>query len=250
MCIAPHMTIADVTAGIATQLGLVNPTLRKHFGLFLKDAEDVGANLDPNEEDAPAYAGLPTTPFVAGAAGVTLIVPPCGASSGRGIAIDASVGGRVVVGTASCAGASSGRAFVWTARTGARDLAMVLASAGGPVLSPEELGEARAVSGDGLTIAGRTSGAGVSPGWVVFLPRLLACSAADVADTDGNPVPDGSVDNGDFQAFFAAFFVPEADPARLAADVANTDGDPVPDGSVDNGDFQAFFSAFFSPCAG
>lgn len=72
---------------------------------------------------------------------------------------------------------------------------------------------------------------------------------ADVANTDGDPTPDGVVDNGDFQAFFAAFFLAPGDPAQLVADVANTDGDPTPDGVVDNGDFQAFFAAFFA-CVG
>ncbi|MFN8728260.1 MAG: GC-type dockerin domain-anchored protein [Planctomyces sp.] len=69
------------------------------------------------------------------------------------------------------------------------------------------------------------------------------CSLADIANTDGDPIPDGVIDNGDFNAFFAAFF---AD--NLLADVANTDGDPTPDGVIDNGDFNAFFSAFFAGC--
>jgi hypothetical protein len=84
---------------------------------------------------------------------------------------------------------------------------------------------------------------------------VCACSPADITNTDGDlpGVPDGTVDNGDFQAFFAAFFLTESDPLRLAADIANTDGETVltgggPDGAIDNGDFNAFFAAFFTPC--
>ncbi|MFO0082679.1 MAG: GC-type dockerin domain-anchored protein, partial [Phycisphaerales bacterium] len=79
------------------------------------------------------------------------------------------------------------------------------------------------------------------------------CSPADVANTDGDPVSDGTVDNGDFTAFFAAFFLDETDPGRLIADIADTDGATFiegsgPDGSVDNGDFTAFFTYFFQGC--
>jgi hypothetical protein len=84
---------------------------------------------------------------------------------------------------------------------------------------------------------------------------VLAPCPADITNTDGDlpGVPDGAVDNGDFQAFFTAFFMPEADPLRLAADIANTDGETVltgggPDGAIDNGDFNAFFAAFFGGC--
>lgn len=79
-------------------------------------------------------------------------------------------------------------------------------------------------------------------------------SPADIADTDGNPVfgGDGVVDNGDFQLFFIAFFLPESDPLRLRADIANTDGQwnqwdlcgAASDGVVDNGDFQLFFESY------
>jgi hypothetical protein len=82
----------------------------------------------------------------------------------------------------------------------------------------------------------------------------LACSPADIANTDGDPIPDGSIDNGDFSLFFSCFFLPANDPLHLLADIANTDGDTVqtgggPDGQVDNGDFTAFFSFFFQGCA-
>lgn len=68
---------------------------------------------------------------------------------------------------------------------------------------------------------------------------------ADIANTDGEPGSDGSVDNGDFTLFFAAFFDSQSSNA-LMADVANTDADAFPDGTVDNGDFTLFFSSFFS----
>jgi hypothetical protein len=59
---------------------------------------------------------------------------------------------------------------------------------------------------------------------------------------------DGAVDNGDFSAFFSAFFADEGSLERAVADIANTDGDIGPDGTVDNGDFTAFFQAFFNIC--
>lgn len=81
------------------------------------------------------------------------------------------------------------------------------------------------------------------------------CSAADVSNTDGDlpGVPDGRIDNGDFSAFFVAFFAPGSSPLRPTADIANTDGETLatgggPDGAVDNGDFNAFFAAFFVGC--
>ena len=83
------------------------------------------------------------------------------------------------------------------------------------------------------------------------------CSPADIANTDGEPLPaggpDNTIDNGDFTAFFSAFFLADTDPARLIADIANTDGDTSltgagPDGTVDNGDFTAFFASFFAGC--
>lgn len=83
--------------------------------------------------------------------------------------------------------------------------------------------------------------------------RPPACSPADIADTDGLPTPDGVVDNGDFSAFFEAFFLPADQPGVLLADIANTDGQTTldgagPDGIVDNGDFSAFFLFFFQGC--
>lgn len=79
------------------------------------------------------------------------------------------------------------------------------------------------------------------------------CSPADIANTDGDPAPDNSIDNGDFTAFFSAFFLPASDPLSLIADIANTDGETRiegagPDGTVDNGDFTAFFTNFFLGC--
>jgi hypothetical protein len=79
-------------------------------------------------------------------------------------------------------------------------------------------------------------------------PGPIACSVADIANTDGDPGPDGAVDNGDFQLFFIAFFADVSDPLHLVADIANTDGDPGADGVVDNGDFSTFFTFFFLRC--
>ena len=85
------------------------------------------------------------------------------------------------------------------------------------------------------------------------MPPQLGCSPADIANTDGEPLPDGVIDNGDFTAFFGAFFLDQTDPARLTADIADTDGATTlegsgPDGVVDNGDFTAFFNFFFQGC--
>lgn len=97
----------------------------------------------------------------------------------------------------------------------------------------------------------------------VLIGNVLApaCTAADIANTDGqtalnDPIfggPDGALDNGDFAAFFMAFFSDLSDATRLAADIANTDGETSDvgagaDGTLDNGDFSAFFAAFFAGC--
>jgi uncharacterized membrane protein len=79
-------------------------------------------------------------------------------------------------------------------------------------------------------------------------PGSIACSVADIANTDGDPGADGAIDNGDFQLFFIAFFADVSDPLHLLADIANTDGDPGADGVVDNGDFSTFFNFFFIGC--
>jgi hypothetical protein len=90
-----------------------------------------------------------------------------------------------------------------------------------------------------------------APATLTVLP--CGCNPADIANTDGEAPPDNAIDNGDFTAFFNAFFLDQADPARLVADIANTDGDTTltgagPDGAVDNGDFTAFFNFFFLGC--
>jgi T5SS/PEP-CTERM-associated repeat protein len=93
---------------------------------------------------------------------------------------------------------------------------------------------------------------------LLSLVKSDACSPADIANTDGDTYltgggPDGALDNGDFTAFFGAFFLTPGDPMQIIADIANTDGLTVlnaggPDGQVDNGDFGAFFSEFFLGC--
>jgi len=89
-------------------------------------------------------------------------------------------------------------------------------------------------------------------------PPVVTCSPADIANTDAETTltgggPDGAIDNGDFTAFFNAFFADVGDPARAAGDIANTDGETTregagPDGTIDNGDFTAFFNYFFQGC--
>ncbi len=118
-----------------------------------------------------------------------------------------------------------------------RDLAVIDRGAlrGGPPLTPEPV---------------------VRP--LLSLVKGDACSPADIANTDGDTFltgggPDGTIDNGDFTAFFGAFFLTAGDPLQVPADIADTDGLTVlngsgPDGQVDNGDFTAFFAAFFLGC--
>ncbi len=76
------------------------------------------------------------------------------------------------------------------------------------------------------------------------------CNPADISNTDGDlpGTPDGTIDNGDFSAFFAAFFAHPEDNIRVFADIANTDGEPGGDGQIDNGDFGLFFQSFFVGC--
>jgi probable HAF family extracellular repeat protein len=158
----------------------------------------------------------------------------------RGVSGD----GAVVVGFSDSAAGLRG--FRWTRDQGMQDLG---------VLIPGNSSEATAISGDGRVVVGF----GETPSGIRAFRWACATVAplcpADITNTDGDlpGVPDGAVDNGDFQAFFAAFFLPEADPLRLAADIANTDGETVltgggPDGAIDNGDFNAFFAFFFEGC--
>ncbi|MFN8743924.1 MAG: S8 family serine peptidase [Phycisphaerales bacterium] len=81
-----------------------------------------------------------------------------------------------------------------------------------------------------------------------FGTAITPTCPADIANTDGNPGSDGTIDNGDFTLFFAAFFAGDGDPIRTFADLGNTDAEVGPDGLVDNGDFTLFFTSFFSPC--
>jgi hypothetical protein len=77
------------------------------------------------------------------------------------------------------------------------------------------------------------------------------CSAADIASTDGLPMPDGKIDNGDFIVFISEFFGGGCQPSLTPcspADIAQTDGTPGGDGAVNNGDFVLFITEFFSGC--
>jgi probable HAF family extracellular repeat protein len=161
-------------------------------------------------------------------------------SQAQGVSAD----GSLVVGFGDSANGL--RAFLWIAGGGMQSLG---------TLPEGTRSTANGISADGSVVVG--------VGDLVNFERAFrwSCSTpvppcpADITNTDGDlpSVPDGAVDNGDFQAFFAAFFMPEADPLRLAADIANTDGETVltgggPDGAIDNGDFNAFFAAFFGGC--
>lgn len=95
----------------------------------------------------------------------------------------------------------------------------------------------------------------ISNSFSVTVPVPVACSAADVANTAGDPIPDGQLDNGDFSLFFTEFFAancpncPAGTPTQCGAgDIADTSGAPGFDGCVDNGDFSLFFTLFFAGC--
>jgi cytochrome c peroxidase len=77
------------------------------------------------------------------------------------------------------------------------------------------------------------------------------CNAADIATTDGIPMPDGKIDNGDFLLFISEFFGGDCQPGLTPcspADIAQTDGSPGGDASVNNGDFILFITDFFAGC--
>jgi Tol biopolymer transport system component len=111
-----------------------------------------------------------------------------------------------------------------------------------------------ALSGQSYLI--RVAGFGSSRGQGVLVIGPVSCNAADIAQTDGTPGPDGQNNNGDFQLFIASFFgamcdstCGSASPTQCSpADIAQTDSTAGFDGCVDNGDFTLFISAFFSPC--
>lgn len=76
---------------------------------------------------------------------------------------------------------------------------------------------------------------------------LLKCSIDDIADGAGNPGSDGTVNEGDYNAFFQGFF-----DALPYCDIADDLGNPLPspgsNSGVNEGDYNAFFAAFFLGC--
>ncbi|MBL0869287.1 MAG: hypothetical protein IBJ18_01785 [Phycisphaerales bacterium] len=82
------------------------------------------------------------------------------------------------------------------------------------------------------------------------------CSPADIATSAGTPGSDGIVNEGDFNAFFAAdgfFFQAAQGPAAIGSfiDIADDSGNvpPGPENSgVNEGDYNAFFNTFFLGC--
>jgi hypothetical protein len=164
-------------------------------------------------------------------------------TSRQGIAVGAS---KVVVSGWSHRGGSDHDMFALPLNADTGDLnAAIFYNAQLSDASDDRVSAGVLISADGgVVLAGHAS----SPQNMDLIVVKLAgetgsCGIADVANTDGDPTPDGVIDNGDFSSFFAAFFT-----NNLLADVANTDGDPTPDGVIDNGDFSAFFAAFFEGC--
>ncbi|CAN5786773.1 hypothetical protein BH11PLA1_BH11PLA1_22880 [soil metagenome] len=84
------------------------------------------------------------------------------------------------------------------------------------------------------------------------------CAPADIADDAGNPLPgsaaNSGVNEGDYNAFFNAFFTTAA--RGSLADIAGDDGNPLPpfgnestvNSGVNEGDYNAFFNTFFNGC--
>jgi hypothetical protein len=154
-------------------------------------------------------------------------------------------------------------AFIWTPQSGGIKLTTWLISRGLDLDAQfVRLTSCAGMSSNGRYLTGQYANdltGEIGPFIIDLGPDHLACSAADIANTDGEPGsdPDGSVDNGDFTVFFAAFFAEPGDPIALEADIADTDGElgipwgsgiGGPDGQVDNGDFTAFFAVFFNGC--
>lgn len=144
--------------------------------------------------------------------------------------------------------------------SGAPIVVSTISGSSTPNLSERVAGNVRGIWAGGERRLVVTNACGSTPSLPARLVVLAPCSPADVANTDGLTVadgqcPDGMIDNGDFGAFFEAFFLSLGDPRRLIADIANTDGDTIlsgggPDATVDNGDFSAFFTLFFEGCSG
>jgi hypothetical protein len=135
----------------------------------------------------------------------------------------------------------------------------------GPGLGTNPVATMRTLPDGTIAVAGSLQLVGTEPSsYITYITNpdgICPCSAADIANADGEAAPiggvDGQVTNGDFFAFFSAFFAEDGDPARLAADIADADGRTLfdtpaggPDGAVTNADFQAFFAAFFDGCGG
>ncbi|CAN5717755.1 hypothetical protein BH11PLA1_BH11PLA1_11430 [soil metagenome] len=105
-----------------------------------------------------------------------------------------------------------------------------------------------------------TSSLGANVSMVRIALPGVPCSAADIADDAGNPLPtlspNNGVNEGDYNAFFNNFFTDQS--IGSPADIADDSGSPLPpfgpaggtNNGVNEGDYNAFFNTFFSGCAG
>ncbi len=139
-----------------------------------------------------------------------------------------SADGDTIVGLADFnATQGTGSAFIWDPVNGIRDLNRVLHDQYGLDLQGMFLYDARAISDDGLVIAGYGfDDRGEQEGWIVNL--RTGCTA----DFNG----DGALNSQDFFDFLAAFF----------AGSANSDFND--DGTINSQDFFDFLAAFFAGC--
>jgi len=93
-----------------------------------------------------------------------------------------------------------------------------------------------------------------SPRRFLTSPIDIAYDNGDFLPPEGTPnvaLPNAGVGEGDYNAFFRAYF-PESGSPQLAADVANDDGSPLPpfgpanpNNGVTEGDYNLFFSIYF-----
>ena len=148
----------------------------------------------------------------------------------RSIAYDINAAGDVVGAAETVDGR---RAFLWTPDDGFIDL--------NSLLSPEDAGDWTLTQARAINDAGAITGFGlfsadgkalpVFRGFLMTLPTVAACNAADIAE------PFGILDGADVNAFINAFGT-----GGDAADIAD------PAGVIDGADVNAFINAFGAGC--
>jgi hypothetical protein len=158
-----------------------------------------------------------------------------------------SCDGAVIVGRGSIPGScgpfgcgSIGRAIIWDATNGLRDLQALLESYGLP-LSGWSLTEAKAISRDGLTIAGTgLNPLGQTEGWVATLPTPCV---ADFDNGTGTGTRDGAITIEDLLYYIDIFAA-----AGSNADVDDGSGTGRRDGGVTIEDLLYYLVRYEAGC--